>query len=51
LVAGRLDDGRFVTLDDVDLPAGYRELFTEIPEERFRLDISSTDIRERQPET
>jgi len=51
LVAGRLDDDRFMTLGDVDLPAGYRELFTEIPEEQFRLDISSTDIRERQPET
>ena len=51
LVAGRLDNGRFMTLDDVDLPAGYRELFMEIPEEKFRLDISSTDIRERQPET
>jgi nicotinic acid mononucleotide adenylyltransferase len=51
LVAGRLDDDRFMTLSDVDLPAGYRELFTQIPEQQFRLDISSTDIRERQPET
>lgn len=51
LVAGRLDDGRFMTLRDVDLPAGYRELFTEIPEDQFRLDISSTDIRERQLKT
>lgn len=48
LVAGRLSGHRFLTLRDVDLPAGYRELFEEIPEERFRLDLSSTAIRERQ---
>ncbi len=47
LVAGRRGDHHFFTLRDVELPAGYRELFEEIPEERFRMDISSTIIRDR----
>lgn len=46
LVAGRLQDDRFLTLADVPLPAGYRELFTALPEERFRVDVSSTEIRQ-----
>jgi len=46
LAAGRLSDDRFLTLSDVDLPAGYHELFQEIPQEKFRMDISSTAIRE-----
>ncbi len=48
LVAGRLSDDRFLTLEDLELPAGYRELFEEIPEDVFRMDISSTEIREGQ---
>ncbi len=47
LVAGRVHGYRFLTLRDVKLPAGYRELFEEIPEDRFRMDISSTAIRKR----
>ncbi|GAB4441288.1 MAG: hypothetical protein Kow0031_23270 [Anaerolineae bacterium] len=46
LVAGRLHHGRFLSLADVELPAGYRELFTALPEARFRVDISSTELRE-----
>ncbi|HXV99942.1 MAG TPA: hypothetical protein VEC93_16105, partial [Anaerolineae bacterium] len=45
LVAGRLRGHHFLTLQDLDLPAGYRELFEEIPD--FRMDISSTAIREK----
>ncbi len=45
LVAGRVAQGRFLTLKDVDLPDGYRELFAEIPESKFRIDISSTMLR------
>lgn len=44
LVAGRLQDTHFLTLQDLDLPQGYHELFEEIP--GFRMDISSTAIRE-----
>ena len=47
LVAGRLRGHHFLTLHDLQLPAGYRELFEEIPD--FRMDISSTDLREGQP--
>ena len=45
LVAGRLDEGRFKTLDDVAVPAGFRPMFRPIPESRFRRDLSSTDLR------
>ncbi len=45
LVAGRLENDRFITLRDVELPGGYEELFEAIPEEIFRVDISSTEIR------
>ena len=45
-VAGRIDDGgRFRTLADVGLPAGFHPLFADIPESAFRSDISSTAIR------
>ena len=45
LVAGREDNGVFYTLDDVDVPQGFSPLFQEIPESRFRKDISSTALR------
>ena len=46
-VAGRLDGGgQFRTLDDVNLPGGFRPLFIDIPEGEFRSDVSSTAIRE-----
>lgn len=51
LVAGRLQDDHFMTLNSVELPAGYRELFEEIPEVLFRADISSTAIRQQHGET
>jgi len=47
LVAGRLRGNHFLTLQDLELPNGYRELFEEIPD--FRMDISSTAIREGNP--
>ncbi|WP_322822264.1 hypothetical protein [Chloroflexus sp.] len=46
-VAGRQINGRFYTLADLQLPAGYEQLFTPIPEDLFRRDISSTELRER----
>lgn len=45
LVAGRLHNNHFLTLKDLSLPEGYRELFEAIPESKFRKDISSTAIR------
>ncbi len=44
-VAGRLYRNRFITLQDLLLPDGYRELFDEIPQADFRLDISSSQLR------
>lgn len=47
LVAGRVRDGRFLTLADMDMPAVLPQggLFEEIPEIEFRADISSTELR------
>lgn len=45
LVAGREREGRFRTLSQLALPAGYRDLFESLDEEEFRNDISSTEIR------
>lgn len=44
-VAGRQIDGRFHTLADLTLPAGYESLFIPVPEDLFRHDISSTELR------
>jgi hypothetical protein len=46
LVAGRLQDEHFLTVQDIEMPTGYRELFEQIPESDFRVDVSSTAIRE-----
>ena len=48
LVAGRSGGaGVFVSLADVEIPAEYRRMFEAIPESRYRVDISSTELRER----
>ena len=48
LVAVRSDAaGRVRALNDIPLPRRYADLFTEIPEHRFRLDTSSSEIRTR----
>ena len=47
LVAGRLYEDQFRTLADVHLPDGFADLFTPIPPELFRADISSTELRSR----
>ena len=49
LVAGRLVEERFRTLGDValPLPPTLRALFRELPENSFRHDISSSEIRAR----
>lgn len=45
LVAGRRTADRFVTLDDLDVPARHADLFETLPESTFRADVSSTEIR------
>jgi hypothetical protein len=47
LVAGRVQQGRFHTLYDIALPPGFDDLFLSLPEEEFRVDISSTELREQ----
>jgi hypothetical protein len=48
LVAVRSDAaGRVRTLRDISVPRRYGDIFTEIPEHRFRLDTSSSEIRAR----
>jgi len=48
LVAARIDAaGRLRTLGDISVPRRYADLFTVIPEHRFRVDASSSEIRAR----
>jgi hypothetical protein len=48
LVAVRIDAvGRVRALNEIPVPRRYADLFTEIPEHRFRLDTSSSEIRAR----
>jgi hypothetical protein len=48
LVAVRIDlAGRLRTLNDIPVPRRHAELFTEIPQHRFRFDSSSSAIRAR----
>lgn len=47
LVAGRSDkDGSYRHLGHVDIPAPFTHLFEELPESHFRIDISSSQLRE-----
>jgi len=45
LVAGRVQDGAYQTLDEIAIPAGARDLFMGLPEQAFRVDLSSSAIR------
>ncbi|XP_057428131.1 uncharacterized protein LOC130721361 [Lotus japonicus] len=47
LVGGRNVDGAFKVLDDLDIPEELKDMFISIPAEKFRMDISSTEIRKR----
>jgi hypothetical protein len=48
LVAVRVDAaGRVRALSDIPVPRRYADLFTEIPEHRFRVDTSSSELRAR----
>ena len=48
LVFGRLSDGRFRTLDDLRLPETLARLCRGVPQDAFREDVSSTEIRQQQ---
>lgn len=47
LVAGRIQNGLFSTLEDLNIPEDFKSLFVEIPESDFRVDESSSEIRNR----
>jgi hypothetical protein len=48
LVACRVDSQkRYLSLRDAAVPAEFTALFTEIPPEHFRFDVSSTELRSR----
>jgi Cytidylyltransferase-like len=48
LVAGRaIVTAKFTALDEIGIPPAYRDLFDAIPEDEFRIDLSSTDLRSR----
>ena len=49
LVAARLDpsSGRMLTLAHCAVPRGFERLFEAIPESDFRMDLSSTELREK----
>ncbi len=48
LIAGRVEEGAFRTLDSLSVPPEYADMFTQIPESAFREDISSTELRRGQ---
>ena len=45
LVFGREVEGSFVSLQDINIPEHINSKFTEVTEQDFRLDISSTELR------
>ena len=45
MVAGRLVKGQFINLKDIEIPKDLKNLFIELPEDNFRLDISSRGFR------
>ena len=47
VVAGRLHEKVFQSLEHVEIPSGFEDLFIPIPEAVFREDISSTELRNR----
>ena len=45
LVAGREQNGNFMTLENIQIPEGFSKIFSPIPEAQFRSKLSSTNIR------
>ncbi len=48
LVATREVNGKLLKLSDLSIPDFARDLFEEIPESEFRVDISSTELRRQE---
>ncbi|HJZ92789.1 MAG TPA: hypothetical protein VKE40_18085, partial [Gemmataceae bacterium] len=47
-VGGRVDrDGRFVEVGGLEVPVGCRDLFAGLEEREFRVDISSSELRQQ----
>jgi hypothetical protein len=44
-VFGRVVNGGFLSVNDLNLPPALRELCDEVPESMFRADVSSTELR------
>ena len=48
LVAGRVGDGgQFRTMAEVGIPVAFAEMFADLPEARFRSDLSSSALRDQ----
>ena len=47
LVGCRTLDGKLKCMDDLVIPIKLKQFFRAIPEDLFRMDISSTQLRER----
>jgi nicotinamide mononucleotide (NMN) deamidase PncC len=45
LVFGRVVNGGFLSVNDLNLPHALRKLCDEVPESMFRADVSSTELR------
>ena len=45
LVAGRLQNSEFKTISDMAIPEAFISMFKAIPESQFRMDLSSTKLR------
>lgn len=45
LVAGRLTDSGFQSINNLPIPTEFHDLFESVPERQFRQDISSSSIR------
>lgn len=49
LVAGRATSDGFLGLEDLSIPDPLRDLFVSLSEDEFRADVSSTELRAREP--
>ena len=45
LVAGRLHESVFRTMESIEVSERWRDMLSGIPEKAFRMDVSSTEIR------
>jgi hypothetical protein len=45
LVAGRIVEGEFKSLEELQVPTGFSDMLVAIPESDFRRDLSSTELR------